>query len=219
MSEEKYLNDELLINARKPKGRLGSELIDMMNENHEGLAKWSTSHLDITENDVILDIGCGGGVNVERFLKMGADKVYGLDYSDVSVEMSLEQNKKAVGEGRCKIIKGSVSNMPFDDSSFDIVTGFETIYFWPDLINDLREVRRVLKNDGIVFIANEALPIKDDMRQKKFCELLDATVYSEDELDEALREAGFSNVISFIRQSCDSFTEDEANWICIVAQK
>ena len=219
MSEEKYLNDELLINARKPEGKLGSELIDMMNENHEGLAKWSTSHLDITENDVILDIGCGGGVNVERFLKMGADKVYGLDYSDVSVEMSLEQNKKAVGEGRCKIIKGSVSNMPFDDSSFDIVTGFETIYFWPDLINDLREVRRVLKNDGIVFIANEALPMKDDMRQKKFCELLDATVYSEDELDEALREAGFSNVISFIRQSRDSFTGDEANWICIVAQK
>ena len=219
MSKEKYLNDELLINARKPEGELGCELIDMMNENHEGLARWSVSHLDISENDIILDIGCGGGVNVERFLKMTSNKVYGLDYSEVSVERSLERNKKAVDDGRCKIINGSVSNLPFDDNSFDIVTGFETVYFWPDLINDLREVRRVLKDDGIIFIANEALPIEGDVRQEKFAELLDANIYSEDELDESLRKAGFSNVISFIRESKDSFTGDIANWICIIGQK
>ena len=64
----KYLDNELLINARKPEGELGGKLIDMMNENHEGLAQWSISHLDINKDDIILDVGCGGGVNVERFL-------------------------------------------------------------------------------------------------------------------------------------------------------
>ena len=48
MSE--YLDDELLINARKPEGKLGEDLIEHMNENHEGLAKWSLKHLDISNN-------------------------------------------------------------------------------------------------------------------------------------------------------------------------
>ena len=70
---------ELLVNARKPEGELGDELIERMNINHEGLAQWSLSHLDIYKNDVILDIGCGGGVNVNRCLQITDSKVYGLD--------------------------------------------------------------------------------------------------------------------------------------------
>ncbi len=217
--KEKYLHDDLLANARKPEGELGSQLIDMMNENHEGLAVWSVSHLNISKDDIILDIGCGGGVNIERFLKMTKNKVYGIDYSDVSVERSLKLNGKSVDDGRCEIIKGSVSDLPFDDGSFDIVTGFETVYFWPDLPNDLKEVKRVLKNDGRLFIANEALPIEGDERQKRFCELLDAKIYSEDELKEYLYEAGFRDVTTFVKESRDSFTGDMANWICLIAQK
>ena len=219
MSEEKYPDKKLLINARKPQGDLGSRLIDMMNENHEGLARWSTAHLDIAEDDVILDIGCGGGVNVKRFLQMTDNKVYGLDYSELSVERSSRLNQKAIDDGKCEIVNGSVSDLPFDDDSFDIVTAFESVYFWPDFVNDLKEVRRVLKDDGIIFIANEALPIEDDRRQRDFCDLLDANIYSEDELDESLREAGFSKVVSFTKDSIDSFTGDVANWICIIALK
>ena len=54
---------ELLINARNPQGELGDQLIEKMNVNHEGLARWSLTHLTISNNDKILDIGCGGGVN------------------------------------------------------------------------------------------------------------------------------------------------------------
>lgn len=217
--EEKYLKDELLINARKPEGKLGDKLIDMMNENHESLAQWSVSHINITKEDIILDIGCGGGVNVKRFLKMTDNNVYGLDYSDISVKRSTELNKKAIEDKRCEIIHGSVSKMPFKDDSFDVVTCFETIYFWPDFINDLKEVRRVLKNDGIIFIANEAVPIKDDERQKEFIDLLDANIYSEDELKDSLNKAGFSNIDIFHKEALDSFTRDYANWICVMARK
>ena len=84
---------ELIINARKPEGELGDKLLDRMNESHESLAQWGVSHLDIGSDDVILDVGCGGGVNVERFLKMTDNKVYGIDYSDVAVEKSSKLNK------------------------------------------------------------------------------------------------------------------------------
>ncbi|WP_295589075.1 class I SAM-dependent methyltransferase [uncultured Methanobrevibacter sp.] len=212
-------DSDLLINARNPQGKLGNQLIDKMNVNHEGLAKWSLSHLDISKDNVILDIGCGGGVNVKRFLKMTENKVYGIDYSELAVERSIKLNKSAVDEGKCEIIKGSVSNLPFNDNSFDIVTGFETVYFWPDFVNDLKEVLRVLKDDGVIFIANEALPKEGDERQKELIELLDMKIYSEDELVESLKMAGFSNVTTYIKDSKDSFTGEDAEWICVIAQK
>ena len=181
-SEKNYMDDDLLLNARKPEGELGNELINHMNENHEGLCRWSLSHLNISEYDKILDIGCGGGVNVERFLKKTRNKVFGIDYSPLAVERSIKLNEKSVGEGRCEIIHGSVSDLPFEDNEFDIVTAFETVYFWPDFINDLKEVRRVLKDDGIIFIANEALHREYDVRQEHIIELLDMHIYSESEL-------------------------------------
>jgi len=186
---------ELIINARKPVGELGDKLLERMNESHESLAQWGVSHLDISKDDVILDIGCGGGVNVERFLKMTENKVYGLDYSEVAVEKSTKLNQNAIDEGRCEIIQGSVSELPFEDNAFDIVTGFETVYFWPDFVNDCKEVRRVLKDDGIMFICNEAIPNEGDERQRELIDLLDMKIFSEDEFDEHLREAGFSDII------------------------
>lgn len=219
MANENYMEDELLLNARKPEGKLGDKLLDNMNENHEGLARWSLGHIDISSDDVILDVGCGGGVNVERFLKMTKNKVFGLDYSQLAVERSIELNESAIEDGRCEIIHGSVSDLPFDDDSFDIVTAFETVYFWPDFGNDLKEIRRVLKEDGIIFIANEALPKEYDDRQKHIIELLDMNIYSQNELEESLRKSGFTNILSYIKESNDSFTGDEADWICVMAKK
>ena len=212
-------NPDLLINARNPQGKLGDELLDKMNINHEGLARWSLDHLEISKEDAILDIGCGGGVNVRRFLEMTENRVYGIDYSELAVERSSKLNRAAIDDGKCEIIHGSVSDLPFKDNTFDIVTAFETVYFWPDFVNDLKEVFRVLKDDGIIFIANEALPKENDERQKELVELLDMNIYSKDELTESLNKVGFSNVTSYIKESKDSFTGENANWICVIAQK
>ncbi|AMK15690.1 class I SAM-dependent methyltransferase [Methanobrevibacter olleyae] len=224
MSDDKKMRrtkeeKELLINARKPKGDLGDKLLDRMNKSHESLAQWGVSHLDISKDDVILDIGCGGGVNLERFLKMTDNKVYGLDYSEIAVEKSIKLNQAAIDDGRCEIIQGSVSDLPFDDNSFDIVTCFETVYFWPDFLNDSKEVRRVLKDDGIMFICNEAIPNEDDEGQNELIDLLDMDIYSEDEFDEYLREAGFSDIICFSKDGSDSLTKEVTGWLCVIARK
>ena len=211
---------ELIINARKPVGELGDKLLDRMNESHESLAQWGVSHLDISKDDVILDIGCGGGVNVERFLNMTENKVYGLDYSEIAVEKSTKLNQDAIDEGRCDVIQGSVSELPFEDNTFDIVTGFETVYFWPDFVNDCKEVRRVLKDDGIMFICNEAIPNEEDERQKELIDLLDMKIFSEDEFDEYLREAGFSDIICFSKSGHDSVDRElVTGWLCVIARK
>jgi ubiquinone/menaquinone biosynthesis C-methylase UbiE len=80
-------------------------------------------------------------------------RVCGLDYSEVCVEKTTRLNRKAVRAGRAEIRLGSVSENPWPDNSFDVVTAFETIYFWPNFAGDLREVRRVLKPGGVFLSA------------------------------------------------------------------
>lgn len=206
-------NKELIKNARKPEGELGHQILDRMNESHERMAQWGVSHFEINEDDLILDIGCGGGRNLERFAaQITQGKVVGLDYSEVSVEKSINLNQKAVDEGKVEVIQGSVSEMPFEDDSFDIITGFETIYFWPDFINDLKEVNRVLKSDGLLFFCNEAVYREGEMEKyDDLVELLDMKIYSEDVLKESLEKTGFKDFKAYI--------DDENDWICIIARK
>ncbi len=209
---KKSETDELLINCRKPEGELGEQMIKRMNKSHESLAKWGVSHLNVCEDDVVLDIGCGGGVNVKRFASMTKGKVYGLDYSSKSVEESKKYNASEIENGQVEILEGSVSNIPFEDESIDIVTGFETIYFWPDLKEDLKEIKRVLKSDGAIFICNEE--VNDGHLEERLGErmkLLGMYVPSEDELGEMLADIGFKDVTTF--------TKEDTHWLCAIGRK
>ena len=209
-----HIEDKKLIrNARKPVGELGHQILDRMNKSHEAMAVWGVGHFGIDENDMILDIGCGGGRNLERFAAQVTDgKVVGIDYSEVSVEKSAKLNEKAIEEGKVEVIPGSVSEMPFEDESFDIATGFETIYFWPDFINDLKEVNRVLKKDGLVFFCNHTVYREGQMEKyDDLVELLDMKIYSEDVLRQSLEETGFKDFMAYV--------DDENDWICVTARK
>ena len=205
---------ELIKNARKPEGELGHQILDRMNNSHESMAQWGVTHFEIQKNSKILDIGCGGGRNIQRFAEQISDegRVVGIDYSEVSVEKSTKLNQEFIDKGIVNVLHESVSDMPFYDETFDIVTGFETIYFWPDFINDLKEVNRVLKKDGLVFFCNEAVYREGEMEKyDDLVELLDMKIYSEDVLIESLEKTGFKDVKTYLN--------DENDWICVTARK
>ena len=133
-------------NARLPKGILGRIMLTRMNRGtHARLAEWALGLFD--QGERTLDVGCGGGANIARMLARGG-KVYGLDYSPVSVSKSARHNRKAVKAGRCEIVRGDVTAMPFDDCAFDMVTAFETVYFWQPIEAAFAEVFRVLEAGG-----------------------------------------------------------------------
>lgn len=210
-----HIEDKKLIkNARKPVGELGHKILDRMNKSHESMAQWGVTHFEIKEDSKILDIGCGGGRNIERFAALISDvgRVVGIDYSEVSVEKSIELNREAIEMGIVNVLQASVSDMPFYDETFDIVTGFETIYFWPDIINDLKEVNRVLKKGGMVFFCNEAVYREGEMEKyDDLVELLGMKIYSEGILKKFLEKTGFTDFRAYV--------DDENDWICITAMK
>ena len=131
-----------LQNTRKPVGLGGKLMVKGMNSGaHAKLAAWGLDHLTIADDVKILNAGCGGGANVKRLLaKASKGHVTGFDYSEVSVEESKKVNRKGIDNGRCSIVQGDVSRLPFEDGTFDLVTAFETVYFWPDMEKTLEGI-------------------------------------------------------------------------------
>ena len=137
-------------NTRKPVGLGGKIMVAMMNFGHSAMAEWGLRFLQPAPDAMVLDCGCGGGANIKTLLKLCSNgKVQGIDYSAVSVEKARKVNARAIAAGRCTVQQASVAELPFEAEQFDAVTAFETVYFWPELAQNFREVYRVLKPGGI----------------------------------------------------------------------
>lgn len=197
-------------NTRKPQGLGGKLMVFMMNIGHSAMALWGLSFLSTKPDVRILDCGCGGGENIKKMLRMyPCSIVNGIDYSSVRVKASRDKNKRAVNEGRCAVYQGSVDNMHFDTGSFDAVTAFETVYFWPDIIKCFREVYRVLKTEGTFLICNEC--DGENEKDEKWVEKIKMmTIYKDTELRAYLEMAGFSDI---------AVHKSKGRWLCLVAKK
>lgn len=205
--EELWGREDYFQNARKPVGEDGRVMIRRMNGGaHALLAAWGFPLLDgivggpvegATEPEAILDAGCGGGANLARWMDRCPDaRVTGLDFSPISVEESRRFNAEDIAAGRCEVLQGDVMQMPFADNSFDCVSAFETVYFWPDIARAFAEVKRVLKPGGTFFICNESDAL--DQRAIDACKLIHGMrLYKAEELQALLEQAGFDQIKLF----------------------
>ena len=191
---------EKIDQCMKPHGEEGIQTIQNMNENHKNISEFAFSCIDVNNDDRILDIGCGGGVNIEKFLKITKNNVDGLDYSEVSVAESIKRNQKAIDDERCEIFQADVRDMPIEDESYDLVTGFETIYFWPDIGETFKEVSRIIKPNGQFMIAQGTDGTHPD-DEKWLATVEGMSVYTAPELEKYLLDAGFKSVKSYKKEN------------------
>lgn len=209
------LKVKLVNQCRKPKGKFGRFIAKGMNKGHSEMALWGISHISINPKDIILDIGCGGGMNVFNFAKIAQEgKVYGIDYSETSVEVSKKINRIFIESGIVEIKHASVSKLPFSKNTFDTITGFETYYFWPDLINDLKGIFDVLKPKGILLLVNEAYKCKNEKlrkRNEEWSKIGNFTINTPQEFQDFLQEAGFSEI--------KVITDDNKGFILVIGKK
>ncbi len=185
---------KFLANTRKPQGFLGKIMVNGMNRGHARCADWGMDQLKDVSAKTILDCGCGGGRNIAALLSRFPDSVaWGLDYSEISVEKTRKVNAKTIADGRCIVQKGDVAALPFAESSFDLVTAFETVYFWPGLESCFRQVFRVLNPGGSFLILNES--DGTDPAGEKWQEMIEGmSLYKEKDLADTLKAAGFVDI-------------------------
>ncbi|MBW9155813.1 class I SAM-dependent methyltransferase [Clostridium sp. FP2] len=199
--------------CKKPAGVLGKVIAEGMNIGHFELTSWGLEKINIKNKDVILDIGCGGGRTINRMASIATEgKIFGIDYSLDCVKWSKDYNTQFVKTNRVEILHASVEKIPFENNKFDIISAVETIYFWPNIIESFKEVKRILKPSGKFIIICEMYSSENfKERNDKLIALSDMKIHTPKELRELLEKAGFNNITIDLME--------ERNWLCCICEK
>ena len=186
-----------------------------MNSRHSKVTDWGLAQVAVGKSDTILDVGCGGGRTVSKLAAIATEgKVFGVDHSEESVAASKDFNAREIDAGRVEIKQGSVSQLPYGDGVFDLVTGVETHFWWPDLPGDMREVFRVVKPGGTVVLIAEVYgrsKAKTAQLAEKYAQRTGMKLLSVEEHRELLEGGGFSDVRVAVVEG--------KGWICAVGRK
>jgi len=131
----------------------------------------------------ILDAGCGTGFNLTHYAAADSRDVYGLDLAAAALEHVRKR-------GFEKVAQASITHIPFKSETFDIVFSFEAVTQTPHETHDasIREMHRVLKNGGYLFIR---VPAYMWLRSSHDEEQGDLYRYTRNELVKRLTAAGF----------------------------
>ncbi|MBQ9360288.1 MAG: class I SAM-dependent methyltransferase [Lachnospiraceae bacterium] len=200
-------------NPAKPAGEAGADMLRYMNEEHSDLTLWALDLFDYNKDDRILDIGCGGGATL-RYLaeRIEGGHFTGVDYSDVSVALSEETNAKHIAGGRMEIVSGSVSDLPFEDNTFNKAITVESFYFWPTPIESLKEVHRVLADNGVFLLVSEIYERPDlTQHSRDNIKRYNMNVPGIEEFKKLFHDAGF--------RKTEIHTKDGEYWIAVMGYK
>ena len=115
------------------------------------------SLLGIKDGERVLDVGCGPGRHSWEACRQANCLVYALDIEEGELArakgMLYEMDKQGESRGRWLLVKGNTISLPFKDASFDKIICSEVLEHVPDDQQSIRELARVLKDDGVIAIS------------------------------------------------------------------
>ena len=98
------------------------------------------------KTDAILDLGCGTGILEAELDPKKFSNITGVDLSEKMINLASEKVKGAA------FLAADGEHLPFKDNSFDIIICSSTLHHFPDLSPILQELKRVLKEHGLIII-------------------------------------------------------------------
>jgi len=149
----------------------------------------------------IIDIGCGAGGLSRKLARVATEgEVVGLDISEGYIK-KLNQSKERDKSGEHKdlvFVLGSAEDIPYPDDYFDHAVCSETFGFWSEPEKGLKEIKRVLKTGGNLYVINSYKGAQAWVRiSVKVFSLFSAykeKLYSSQEYREFFQRAGFTVV-------------------------
>jgi len=122
--------------------------------------------LDVRPNDDVLEVGFGPGAAIRALAALApAGRIYGVDRSQVMLDLARRRNRAAIRSGQVVLKLGSFDSLPLPDRSVSKILAVNVVYFWSDPAPVLKELNRVLRpGGGISIYATDA----STMRRWKF---------------------------------------------------
>lgn len=116
---------------------------------HKYVKYMSIKNLDIKPHDSVLDLCCGTG-DLARLVKKFQPEAHvtGIDFSEKMLEIAISKNPENNPLKQIKYIQGDVTNLPYEDNSFDFVTMGFGLRNIANAEKAVEEAYRVLRPNG-----------------------------------------------------------------------
>ena len=148
--------------------------------------------MNLSSSDMLLEIGCGGGILMREALKSGC-KAKAIDHSPEMVKLARKNNAKAIEDRKLEILLSDAENLPFNDNFFTqaVTTGVFQFIPHPDIA--MKEIYRSLKLKGKFFMYGGSKEMKVTIAaQEPYASRL--KFFDKAELEDLAKNTGFSEV-------------------------
>lgn len=130
-----------------PRGLRGWLVRYGMNRGNAGANAFAMEQLELQPNDSVLEVGFGGGVNIQRLLDQVVS-VVGVDRSGDAVAAAGRRFARERSAGRATFLQGEVEALPLADESCTNALTVHTVYFWTSLDRGFGELYRCIRPGG-----------------------------------------------------------------------
>jgi ubiquinone/menaquinone biosynthesis C-methylase UbiE len=148
-SEIKKANIELFRKTAQCFEEKNTELFNVY-EQRSLMRRLRKANRTCKKHQIYCDLGCGTGNFIEKQIPE-FQEVIGLDITRGMISVC---KAKGLGDKACFLV-ADAENLPFQDNVFDMVTMHAALHHVPSPLSCLREIYRVLPNDGIMYIDHE----------------------------------------------------------------
>lgn len=182
-----------------PEGEHGIKTGEMMHASNIGMTSSGIDAINLQNNDTVLEIGHSNGAHIAQLLSK-AEKIeyYGADISETIIKEAEKINQHFIDKGMVHFNLTDGNNLPFENDRFDKIFTVNTIYFWPNPGEYLKEIKRTLKPNGTFALC---FADKTFMQNLPFTPY-GFTLYEVEKVKELLENTGFTikNIIKKLEQ-------------------
>ena len=195
---------------KHPQGFMGKMTLLLMKKNAAPVNNWAAKYIPTQSTNKALDLGCGCGLQTQRLLSnCRKGFVTAIDSSSLACEFTQSQIQNEADLARCKVLHTGLKDANFSDESFNVVTAFDSMYFWDSAEDTIEEIFRVTSPNGIVAICNTYTDAAESTNP--WAEDEQVRIYGEYEIVDLLEAAGYKDVVIY-----NNFKKP---WICVVGRK
>lgn len=175
----------------RPTGQFGRTLLRFLNWANAPMNRLTLACLKPTEQDHLLEIGFGGGNLIKQLATKGAlNQFTGLEISTEALRLCEQQYHPLILQGRVNLHTTNTTTLPFKHAQFNKVCTVNALYFWPNPVEVLAECKRVLSDNGTLYVCYNT---KDLLDLYGFTRM-GLRGYSVSQIETLFSESGFNNI-------------------------
>lgn len=192
-----------------PSGLFSAYTAHTWNRRNAALNDTTFDFLALQPYDRVLEVGFGGGYLIKRLLSVVTEGfVAGVDHSEALVGYAQKRYQKTIHADRLDLKCAAAEALPYPDYHFTKACSVNSIFYWQDIHQGLREIKRVLIVQGKLVLC---FTHKGSLENKRFAQSLH--LFDDEAMEQALIHSGFQNI------TAAAFTDPHRQYICMTAEK